>query len=172
MTRRLPSDAGLSLVEIMVALFIVGLTTSFVVISLPRANQPLERFKTDLTRQLETLRTLSVTTGEPFGVELDDNTSRAIVFRRGEWIETGVIGELSRVIAPEDVDFDLLEEPRRQFEKSRILNDDETDPIIPDIWFDPSGIATTQDLAIRTETDDDHLISFSRTGRVNVIRTQ
>ena len=81
----LASDAGLSLVEIMVALFIVGLTSSFVILSIPRSPTPLHEAQSLFEDQVRMAREAAMMSGSAYGVALEDHTLSPLIFRNGEW---------------------------------------------------------------------------------------
>ncbi len=137
-------EAGLSLIEIMVALFIIGLTTTVVVVTLPEAADPAVKVRDDLERQVSVLKRLSRTSGEAYGLDIENNGTRALVFRKGLWEPADHLGEFGALKLEPTMTLEPVERERRQFENSRILIP-EDEPLSPELWFGPSGIATGKD---------------------------
>ena len=81
----LKSDGGFSLVEIMVALFIVGLASSIVIVNIPRTPTPLEAARKEVEDLLKNSKHLADLSGEPYGVLLEEKAVVPLVFRDGEW---------------------------------------------------------------------------------------
>lgn len=168
MARRSGSnEAGYSLIEIMVALFIVGLTTTFVVLSLPQGADPLQLARTGFQRQLEVARQVSQTSGEAVGVQVSNTASSVVVFRRGEWVPADQFGELQRFDLDWDMTFRVLD-PDRRFD-NRLKSEKEKEELIlkPQIWFDASGVATSEVVEL---SSPDRRIRFTvdRTGNLMI----
>ncbi len=159
------SDAGYSLIEIMVALFIVGLTTSFVVLSLPRGTAPIEKAKTGFERQIKLVRDISQSSGEAFGLLIEPHRASVLVFRRGEWVASDQFGENSVLKLDDELELEIREKTRR-FE-NRLKSEEEDVTIEPQLWFDASGIATAKTIVL---SSDRQSITFdiARDGAVNV----
>ena len=165
----LASDAGLSLVEIMVALFIVGLTSSFVILSIPRSPTPLHEAQSLFEDQVRMAREAAMMSGSAYGVALEDHTLNPLIFRNGEWQAPPASTRLLTVQLPEAVELERTDiiEPR----SVAFSLDDEPEPLRPDIWFDPSGIAETAVIEMRHKGG---LVRFSvqRDGGLDVIRSR
>ena len=145
------SEAGLSLIEIMAALFIVGLTATFLYASVPSGKTPVETARISLTQQLMAAEKLARTTGEPYGVRLEQNSSTLMVFRRGEWTEASHIYGLSHVDIPDPLSLEKTSKTANQ-SRSRLSEDDETD--MPQMWFDPTGIAQAEPYSLMAGSDE------------------
>lgn len=158
------SEAGLSLVEIMAALFIVGLTATFLYTSVPSGKTPIETARISLEQQLKAARKLSRTTGEAYGLRLEPNHSTLMVFRRGAWTEADHIYDLSRVDLPENLRLERLSKTANE-SRSRLSEDEITD--FPQIWFDPSGIAEAQPYSLKTGTGE-YALMVEPSGEIDV----
>jgi type II secretion system protein H len=135
------SEAGMSLVEIMVALFIVGLASGAVMLSLPSSPDRLGQVQLMLSDAISEARKAAQFSGQPYGFNVDDNGVTPLIFAKGGWIPvtTGMAFEF-----PEGVRVELLKtETRRGLERNP-----EDEPLVAEIWFDPSGIATAIPLVL------------------------
>ena len=135
------SEAGLSLVEIMVALFIVGLSASFVMVSLPQSRSDLVRAGDAISRQVETLRETALSSGEPYGLRFTKTGVEALVYRAGDWVEPPRSLSLQKLVFADKLSVEKSGTPAK---KTRDFNDkaEASEDVAPDIWFDPSGIAS------------------------------
>lgn len=159
----LRSDAGLSLIEIMVALFIVGLASSFVVLSLPRSPTPLIEVRGTLDRLLNSQRTEAILGGAPRGLLLEENEVRVLVFDRGLWrAPTGLRDTPVFALHP-DTEVVLEGDDEPVFQTTQ----DDDAPVVPDIWFDPSGFATEASLELNWRNQSVG-IDISQTGEVTI----
>lgn len=163
----LRSDAGLSLIEIMVAMFIVGLASGFVVLSLPRTPTPLAEARLVLDGLLNDQRNAAVLGGEPRGLVIDDHEIRALVYRRGEWQRPRAFAQESVFQLPSQTELEIAGEEDPVFQ-TRI---DQDAAIEPDIWFDPSGFAT--EALLELDWNGDRLwFAISEMGEVSIHETE
>lgn len=166
MTRaKLSSEAGFSLVEVMAALFIIGLTVTFLFTSFPDEEAPVLTARKALIRQVDIARNLSRTTGEAYGLNLETQGSTLMVFRRGEWLTADAVDrEYLRVNLPAKVS--LTPEGKRQsVSRSRI--DQEEKKTSPQIWFDPTGIASGEVYLLVAGTEK-YRLELQRNGEFDV----
>lgn len=140
----LRSDAGLSLIEIMVALFIVGLASSFVVLSLPRSPTPLIEVRVILERLFEDQRVEAILGGVPRGLLIEDHEVSVLVFRGGEWRSPTGLRDEARIELHPETELTIEGEDAPVFQTTI----DEDAPIEPDVWFDPSGFATASNMEL------------------------
>lgn len=160
------TESGFSLIEIMVALFIVGLTTSFVILSLPRGADPFETSRETFQRQLDAARDVSMTSGETFGILVRNNKSSMLVYRRGEWEPAAEFGELAVLDVAGTTSFEILS-ARKEFKNTLKIDEEKDAPLKPQIWFDAAGISTAQSVRLVGKTRS-YRFDIQRNGDVSV----
>lgn len=164
----LRSDAGISLVEIMVAMFIVGLASSFVVLNIPRTPTPLEEARRQVEDALITSARLADIGGEPRGVKLRVDRLELLVFRDGEWRAPNDFNRLKDVEWDEEVRLTVPETRRRP---RPVSDEEEEDVVQPDIWFDPTGIATAKQFDLSWK-DGRYRFTIDQAGDLDVQSTR
>lgn len=162
----LRSDAGISLVEIMVALFIVGLASSFVVLNLPRTPTPLEEARRQVEDVLTTSSKLADISGEPRGIKLRQDRLEVLVFRGGEWRAPNELNRLKDVVWGDDVSFSQPEDRKARRQRPDQTGDEVVE-LVPDIWFDPTGIATPKTFDLSWK-DDRYRFVVDQAGNLDV----
>lgn len=86
MPRRHPhSESGISLIEVMVVVFIVGLAASLVALTLPDRASAEEKAAQVFAQTLQTAQDQAIMSGEPIGVSITDNGYTLQAWRRGQW---------------------------------------------------------------------------------------
>ena len=163
---RFRSDAGISLVEIMVALFIVGISSSFVILSIPRSPTPLEEARMQIEDLLRNSERVAQLSGQPHGLMLKKNAAELLVFRTGGWGPPDDRNALANASWDEQV---VLE--REQRDTPRLRLEEEDAPVLPDVWFDGSGIATEAEFDLRWKSSR-YTFSITRSGNINVQKTR
>lgn len=83
-------QAGLTLVELMVVLLLLGLLSSAIVLTLPREAGRLEAEAALLAARLDAAARRSVIGGETIGVMIDDAGYSLLRLRAGRWTSSGV----------------------------------------------------------------------------------
>ncbi|MEO0983611.1 MAG: GspH/FimT family pseudopilin [Pseudomonadota bacterium] len=137
--RALPSDAGVTLTEIMVVLFILGLASSVIIMSAPDRPDPLEEEAGRLVATLRTAQDVAITSGRMVGFDARER-SYEIMTRTGgaEW---RVRREFGRTL-PEEIALDL------DIDDLDIVEDVPQD--WPELLFDPLGGATPAVFTLRS----------------------
>lgn len=120
------SSAGFSLVEMLVTVFIMGLATSLVILTIPEPATRLQREADRLVAELERLSERALTSGEVAGLDAEVGSYARAVRRNGTWR----IDERSRHPLPRGMQ--LLIEPGVE---------GEADPALPELRFGPLGHA-------------------------------
>ncbi|MAK62221.1 MAG: hypothetical protein CMK09_14725 [Ponticaulis sp.] len=159
----LKSDGGFSLVEIMVALFIVGLASSLVIVNIPRTPTPLEAARRQIEELLSTSMQLADLSGEPYGVVLEESAVLPLVFREGEW-RRPVGYNAPKIVRLHDavrLTTDDLEQPRFQ------TTEDEEEVVTADLWFDPSGLATETEFELDWDGNK-YVFNVSQAGKLDI----
>ena len=117
-------QTGISLVEIMVTLAIIGVATSLVLLTIP--TRPL--FKQETTRLQETLEQTadrSRITGQPMGLVIEGQTYSPAIWQNGSW----------RLLASYTLSADI----RIQIDGAPPAPPEDDAPLVPAIIFDPLG---------------------------------
>lgn len=142
MPSSLPSDAGLSLTEVMVSIFILSLATSAIVLSAPERPDPLDTSVARVTADIERLMDLSMVSGNIMGMDINSAGYQIVTLRSGIWVPVNRPVKLSDVTLTDD--------------SKRRTEDDVEDAVMPEVQFDPTGIASPHSFTIaykrRTET--------------------
>lgn len=79
------NQAGISLVEVLVAVFIVGVMSSLVVISLPRGAPPEREFATALQNVIRDSIDRSIISGAPVAIDVRNNIIQVQDWKNAEW---------------------------------------------------------------------------------------
>ena len=130
------SESGLTLVEVMLVVFIVGLASSLVVMTIPRRQAPAQSVAQDFVQVLRDAQDQSILTGQPIGLQLNERDYTIVQWRRDRW----------RPVAPVRV------VPRQMVierEKLRSRTPTKLDEGWPDVVFDPSGIVEPVRFVVR-----------------------
>ena len=130
---------GISLLDVMVALTIVGLLSTAVVVMMESRQSALDRFAGQLTRSLAEARQEALVSGQVIGfaAERDFSGWRYFRFRDGQWTAITDHPALERVTLARDITLEPLEGalvPREGLDTGR-----ETASAAPQVWFDPTG---------------------------------
>lgn len=123
--------AGFTIVEVLLVVFIVGLSTTIVVMNLPEGPARLEAAVSDVERSIGDLEDRAVTTGVLHGLQLHSDRFEVATRVEGEWSIDRRLGY--------DLDPDLL----FVIDRRRPSED-----LVPDIIFDPSGIPSSGTITI------------------------
>ena len=132
MNARPSSQSGMTLVEIMVVLFIIGLTAGLVVMTLPARESPERAAAAGIYEALSTAQDQAILTGQPTGLRFDGRSYTIQGWRDGRWIpvKSGSIDGRLQVILPDDVAKPVSEG-------------------WPNIVFDPTGLSNGAAISLR-----------------------
>lgn len=78
-------QAGISLVEVLVAVFIVGLMSSLVIITLPKSAPPEREFATSLQNVIRDSIERSIISGAPVAIDVRNNLIQVSDWRNSKW---------------------------------------------------------------------------------------
>lgn len=138
-------EAGFSLMEIMVALFIVGLATSFIVLSFPRSGSALSDAEQEIAGVLNDVKSAARTSGEPHGIRLGEGGLHVVVYREGQWQRQPAF----RMRKAEWQDRVRIQRIDNTSSSSREAETGiENRPVV---WFDGSGIAASTPFEIASD---------------------
>ena len=104
--RRTPHtrQSGLTLVEVMVVVFVIGLVTSIAVLTLPSRDNAGERALKVVRQALQDAHDRSVLTGEVIGLHLTETGFRLVSWTGDEWLPI----RRGNISFPRDVRVELL----------------------------------------------------------------
>ena len=150
-SRRYRSQAGMTLVEVMTVLFIIGLTAGLVTLTLPQRPTQEQASAQAFARVLTEAQEQAIFAGQPVGIKLNDRGYSLVQWRRDGWRPAG-----RPEILPNRLSIELqTERPPRP----------ET---WPEMVFDPTGIIEPdafqlQGRGVRID------IALTETGEVNLV---
>lgn len=143
------SDAGFTLVEVLVVLAILGLAIGMVVINLPKAPPALKAEVELLAARMSAAQDAAIITGQPTGLEFSD--SQYVFYEYdGQWLQRGVTG---------------LPDAKKKLELDGSTLKLKPELNKPQIIFDPTGEVTDFALTLNTPRNG-YIISLSDSGRV------
>lgn len=154
-TFRTTSQAGFTLVEVLVSLLILGLMTGLVILNLPKDNDTLHKRGQRIAAHFEMAAQASIFYHEPVGIRLTDSGYEAVRYLKNEWVPlrtfafgTGIEPELELV--QNGIKVDLKAAGKLG---------------VPPIRFDATGLATPFHLKIAAGPDEIR-IQGDVTGRI------
>ena len=130
------SERGMTLIEVLTVVFIIALTSSLVVLTLPERSSEAERFTERFAQDVSRAHDRAILSGRVVGIGFARDRYRLQEWRQGEWHT--VSGNSQSV--PERVDIVFLNAPETE--------DDEQ--AHPDILFDPTGVNTPTEMLVRS----------------------
>lgn len=152
MRRIASSQSGMSLVEVLVALFILALASAAIVMTLPRQPSRIDR---EVSRLEETIRQLSdesISSGEVLGLHLQDAGYSTLAWRGNGWVRLDRTSR--RLTSPVSLS---------------VLRAETRPPGWPDIMTDTTGVVTAREIVL-TDRAERRLLSVSSSGAVRVER--
>lgn len=175
MTSDRPSspDAGFTLLELMVVIFIIGLMASVVVISLPDPRPSLSDEAERTSRIMQMASREAIASGEPVGWRAGQAGHEFRRYRFGKWepFDTGPLAQRQHLAFGEGV---TVVVPRASGANNpRRAADRETRKEIavfqPAIVFFPSGETSGASLVVRG-SDDEHVLTIDSAAKVSLLR--
>jgi general secretion pathway protein H len=145
------TERGLTLVELLVVLLIIGMTTGLTVLALPRSDSDLAAIAQRLERDIAALRDDAVAQGRFYGITAEPGRIRRVTARDGEWqvldeqrLPPGFAVELRAEEGwqlPEHRDTLLFTPPQEETEEDSVK--------LPPIRFAPDGSVTPFSVTLR-----------------------
>lgn len=132
-SRAYRGQAGFTLVEVLLVVFIVGLSTTLVIMNIPPGPERIEAAAAEIEADMEALRERAIVTGILHGVEVHDDRYEVVRRVEGAWVEDRTLGR------------DL--EPPLSLVAAASREDRADGPVLV---FDPAGLQTS---AVLTITD-------------------
>ncbi|MEM7493254.1 MAG: GspH/FimT family pseudopilin [Pseudomonadota bacterium] len=129
-------EQGMTLVEVMMVVFLIGLTSSIVVFTLPERAKPIERAADTFARDVKMAADRAILTGRVQGIDVLERG-----YAQVEW-------------KPETQSWDQLRgrQGQRDELQLRLINVSEPgDDVGPELRFDPTGVNSAFDLELVVE---------------------
>jgi type II secretion system protein H len=82
----IPPDAGMSLIEVLVAVFIMAMAAGMVAMTMRAPADPLEEAATRLERDITSAMDLALVTGAPQGLKLTGQGYQLVTWRNDTWL--------------------------------------------------------------------------------------
>ena len=131
------SDNGFSLTELMIVVFIIGVVSSFILLTAAPTASPAEEKADDVRQMLEQASQEAMISGQHYGVMISESSVQIVHRSLGNWVPVGD----ARVDFPSDVSVSYLGE-------SASVADGQ-----PNIVFDPLGSASVAQLILGSAED-------------------
>ena len=147
MNRR-ASESGMTLIEAMVALFIMALASSMIVLSMPPRPAPIEVAIYRLADLAETARSAALVKGSWTGIVQEEERYRLVTFQNGDWVASRS--------PPVRIEGEL------QFEQERERGD-----MSPIFQFGPTGTARAEKLTLQIGVNE-RSVSVARDGAIAI----
>jgi len=165
------SETGVTLVELLVVLLIIGLSVSMVVLAVPRGQSDLAKAATLVEREIAGLRDSSVATVSVFGLTVDGQRLDRFRAAEGAWQlaqQTDLPGRVIVELKPDET-WDLPEHTEEislggVFEKP---DEGEEETFRPEIVFAPEGSVTPFTIQLR-DGRESVIIRVGPFGRIEV----
>ncbi|NRA30100.1 MAG: prepilin-type N-terminal cleavage/methylation domain-containing protein [Parvularculaceae bacterium] len=151
------TEAGVTLVELLVVLLIIGLSVSFVVFSVPRGQSDLAKATTLVEREIAGLRDSAVSNVAIFGLTIDGRRLDRFRAGEGEWLlaqQTELPGRV--VVKVQSEEGWSLPEHEEEISLGGVFEQQEREgegAFRPAIVFSPEGGVTPFSVTLRDRSD-------------------
>ena len=142
------TQKGLTFIEVMVVVLILGLMASVVLLNLPDETDPSKEDAFRFAVRLQAAQDIAIMRGQFVGLEVAEGRYRFLAYENGEWTETRLPGDRpAEGAVSEDVLVRLetgetVEAGTAGGDRGFITIDDASDeekPVIPQARFEPTG---------------------------------
>lgn len=151
------TEAGVTLVELLVVLLIIGLSVSFVVFSVPRGQSDLAKATALVEREIAGLRDSAVSNVAIFGLTIEDRRLDRFLAGEGQWQlaqQTELPGRVSANVQSEEAW--SLPEHEEEINLGGVFEEREREAeeaFRPGIVFSPEGGVTPFSVTLRDRGD-------------------
>jgi general secretion pathway protein H len=161
MRTRLPRDAGVSLIEILVGVSILSIVAFAVTLSVQPPADPLQVEATRLAVRLDQASQEAIATGQPVGLVIGGFGETYGFYRYvdGRWWALSDHPTLRERQLPEGVQIDLSG-------SFAPVDADAGGAVFPAFWFDPAGL--TEPFRLRLQSSD-HAVELARDGAGTIL---
>ena len=126
------SEFGMTIVEVLMVVFIIGLTAGIVTLTIPQRPTEEQAGAQAFARVLREAQDTAILSGQPVGLRLTDRGYELVQWRRETWLRQGRAFALPRQL-------EIIQQ-----------EDQETVPENwPDLIFDPTGIVEMAEFQLR-----------------------
>lgn len=133
------SEAGFTLVEVMTVVFIIGLTSGLVLLTMPERAPPSERVADAFARDVRQASDRAILTGRVQAIDLVEDGYRPVEWRDDSWVSLARPRGLSR------------RGLRLTLRDGQRVDDEEE--LLPELVFDPTGVNDPVELEFRMDGD-------------------
>ncbi len=170
-------EAGFTLIELMAAIFIVGLGVTMVVLAWPQDEEPAEREAKAFQALAQLAMQESIVSGSAVGLLVSEDDVTVYQRRQGEWLPVTVAGLATRVW-DEEVGVVVIEPEaaqaapgRNRSISARARRARESSYPHPQIFFDATGAATPFEIVV-SGPDGVYRVAGSSVGEVRMWRDE
>ena len=160
----LRSDAGFTLIEIMVVIVVIGIMSSFVMLNLPDGTESLDEGTEKIAARFTVAAREAVLSGEAIGVSLTRSGYSFLRLRKGVWQNFTLILKQDLHTWPEGTLVTLRINGERQI-LPRVANT--TKRRFPFLYFTPTGESGSFELSL-AKLDDQKSISSNSFSQISV----
>lgn len=153
----------MSLVEVLVVVFIIGLASAMVVLTLPERRSPQAQLIDHMRQTLVRAQDQAVLSGQPVGLFVSEKGYSAAIWQAEGW--QAIPGAEVAFPISVDVETRINDETIRRNVRERGASE-ETAPY-PDLVFDPTGLAQVADIRLRARGERID-IRLDETGEITV----
>ena len=151
------TERGLTLVEVLLVVFIIGLASGIVVMTLPQRPSEAETVAREFAATLREAQDRAILSGQPVGVQANDNAYALLQWRREQWQPVSAPASLPRGMA------------LRQLEATDTrANTPEDDTPWPQTIFDPSGVIEPAGFELQSRTGA-YTVTIDADGEVRLV---
>ena len=146
MTQARSSQAGVTLVEVMMAMMIMALATTMVVMTMPQRPSPVSQEAEKLVETLDRAKRQAQVSGQTFGVRATRASYQVVRRSGGAWLP--VAGALQKL--PDGVSLQYVERKGEAEERPEGW---------PQVWFDPLGHSEAARFRVQARRESVDVIS-------------
>ncbi len=129
------SERGLTIVEVLMVVFIIGLTAGIVTLTIPQRPTEEQAGAQAFARVLREAQDQAILSGQPIGLTLGERGYALVQWRRERWVPHG-----SPVALPRQLE--IVEQEEQSNTETQPQN-------WPDLVFDPTGIVEMAEFQLR-----------------------
>lgn len=129
------SERGMTIVEVLMVVFIIGLTAGIVTLTIPQRPTEEQAGAQAFARVLREAQDQAILSGQPIGLRLTESGYALVQWRRDRWMPRGQAVALPRQL-------EIVDQEEQVIEPNRPSN-------WPDLVFDPTGIVEMADFQLR-----------------------
>lgn len=129
------SERGMTIVEVLMVVFIIGLTAGIVTLTIPQRPTEEQAGAQAFARVLREAQDQAIMSGQPIGLKLSESGYAVLQWRRDRWVPQG-----RAVALPRQLEI---------VEQEELLVDQQVPANWPALVFDPTGIVEVAEFQLR-----------------------